>query len=73
VVVSSEGTDIGTSWPDYEILLHRSDGSLSIIMKIAVPSDGDAKLRAQTMLRGGMANAHIWCDGRLVDSIYSLR
>jgi hypothetical protein len=58
---------------DYEIRLHHADGTLSIVMITAAVSDADAAGQARIMLRDGLANAHIWRDGKLVDSIYALK
>ncbi len=57
---------------DYEIRLHHADGTLSLVMITAAVSDADAKAQAALMLKDGLANAHIWRDGTLVDSIYAL-
>ena len=57
---------------DYEIRLHHADGTLSIVMMTAAVSDADASAQAKLMLKDGLANAHIWRDGKLVDSVYSL-
>lgn len=56
---------------DYEIRLHRADGTLSIVMLVSAVGDLDAKAQARDMLKDGLANAHIWRDGQLVDSLYA--
>lgn len=56
---------------DYEIRLHRIDGTLSVVMWISAAGDGDARRQAQEMLREGLSNAHIWRDGKLMDSLYA--
>jgi hypothetical protein len=58
--------------PEYEIRLHHADGSLSVVMMVTAIGDADAKAQATKMLEDGLANAHIWRDGRLVDSIYRI-
>jgi hypothetical protein len=55
---------------DYEIRLHYADGTLSVVMIASAVSDRDAAAQARFMLRDGLANAHIWRDGELVDSVY---
>ncbi len=57
---------------DYEIRLHRADGTLSIVMLVSAVGDLDARSQAADMLKGEMSNAHIWRDGKLVDSVYAL-
>jgi hypothetical protein len=56
---------------NYEIRLHRPDGSLSIVMKVAAVGDTDAKNQALIMLHNGISNAHIWRDDNLVGSVYA--
>jgi len=63
---------MGILGTDYEVRLHRADGHLSIVMVILATSDRDAKNQAQSMLRDSIVNAHVWRDGRLVDSLYRL-
>ena len=60
-----------TAASDYEIRLHRSDGTLSIVMLISAANDQDARGQAAAMVRSEIANAHIWRDGQLVDSVYT--
>jgi hypothetical protein len=55
---------------DYEIRLARPDGSTSIVMKVTAVSDLDAKSQATAMLTETISNAHIWRDGRHVESVY---
>lgn len=46
--------------PGYEILLHKADGVLSIVMMVTAISDPDAKTQAKGMLKGKLAYARIW-------------
>ena len=48
--------------PCYEILLHKADGVLSIVMIVTALCDADAKAQAARMLKGKMAYAEIWND-----------
>jgi hypothetical protein len=63
---------MGSLATDYEIRLHHADGTLSLVMMTAAISDADAKAQAIRLLKEGLANAHIWRDGKLVDSVYAL-
>jgi hypothetical protein len=63
---------VGLRTADYEIRLHHADGRLSIVMLTSTVGDADAKAQALRMLKDGIANAHIWRDGKLVDSVYGL-
>jgi hypothetical protein len=58
---------------DYQIYLHRADGTLSIIMKLSAISHEDAAQHARTMLLDGIATAQIWLDGELVDSVGAIK
>jgi hypothetical protein len=55
----------------YEIRLHRSDGALSIVMKMMAAGEAGAKHQALNMLVGGISDAHIWCGDDLIASIYA--
>ena len=54
---------------EYEIRLHRADGTLSIVLMTLALTHEQAKTQACALLRNGMANAHVWRDGELVDSL----
>jgi hypothetical protein len=72
VIVASQ--PMGQTCKDYEIRLHRRDGTLSLVMIVPATGDDDAKLQAKKMLRADLANAHVWdADGKLVGSIYRLQ
>jgi hypothetical protein len=62
---------MGALATDYEIRLHHADGTLSLVMITSAASDADAKAQALKKLKEGLANAHIWRERTLVDSISS--
>ena len=58
---------------DYEIRLHHADGTLSIVMMVSAIGDADAGAQATKMLEDGLASAHIWRDGTLIDTLYRVK
>lgn len=53
---------------EYEIRLHRADGTLSIVLMTLALGPEQAKTQASALLRNGMVSAHVWHDGELVGS-----
>jgi len=45
--------------PEYEIRLHKADGTLSIVMKTHARDDSDAKAKATDMIKGDIIYARI--------------
>ncbi len=56
---------------NYEIRLHRLDGTLSIVMKVTAVGDADARNQARTMLTADIPSAQIWRDDSLIGSVHA--
>jgi hypothetical protein len=54
--------------PEYEIRLHKADGTLSVMMFTFAFSDAEAAAQARLMLRGNIVLAHVWRDDHQVGS-----
>jgi hypothetical protein len=56
---------------DFEIHLHRADGTMAVMLRATATDDADAAAQARAMLHAGLSHAHIWRDGKLNGTVYA--